>query len=575
MRIGILSNITIDLIKDELEKYLISWSLNPEIYLSGFNQIHQEILMSDSGLKEFNPSDILVFIDLEEYLWDIISGGYIFDDNKGKGFKLVDEIIAVIEKGLSRFNNSNFFINNAFVRPISTWTLEYNSKYSVKDFENYFDSKLLNLRENWSNLFVVDYKSFDSQLGWENIYDPRMFYIGSIRFNKRGHRGLAKLYGRYIRAVRGKIKKVLVLDADNVLWGGIIGEEGLNRIKLDTQKTGRIYRDFQRIVLNLYKKGIIITLNSKNNFEDVIEVLRKHPYQVLKEEHFSNIKVNWNNKVQNIKEIAEELNLGIDSFVFIDDSEFERSLVQSELQEVSVPDFPQDMAKLVDFMNYIEREFFPKIALTPEDRKRGKMYKAEAMRSNLKKQLTDIKEFYKSLEMKVFFGELNQNVLPRIAQLTQRTNQFNFTTKRYTEADLLDIAKKGGKIFWIRLVDKFGDSGIVGVIIIKFLDQVTAYIDTFLMSCRVIGRTVEDIFLWAVEEELIKNGVRKIVGEYIPTRKNTLVKDKYDEFNFKLLEKRADGTKMYTKNLPEDHIKKSEYIELITIKSNVNMEDKL
>ena len=125
MKIGILSNITIDLIKEELEKYLISWNLNPEIYLSGFNQIHQEILMPDSGIKEFNPSDILVFIDLEEYLWNIISGGYIFEDNKGKGFELIDEIIAVLEKGLSTFNNSNFFVNNAFVRPISTWTLEY------------------------------------------------------------------------------------------------------------------------------------------------------------------------------------------------------------------------------------------------------------------------------------------------------------------------------------------------------------------------------------------------------------------------------------------------------------------
>ena len=533
-----------------MEEYLKKHGIEVENYLSGFNQLHQEILSPNSGLKSFNPDFVVIYVDIEEMLWE-----HLLDENIEKSIKLIDELLNTLDTAADSFKY--ILVNNTYVRNVSDGILyEKTSKY----IENYYNNKIEDLRRSKNNLFVVDYKSIIETHGYNTLFSSKMMYLGSIRFSKKGFTEIAKLYGRYIRAILGKIKKVIVLDADGVLWGGIIGEDELNGIKLDAQKEGRIYKDFQKVIKNMTKKGVVLALNSKNNENDVMEVFEKHPHMVLKKEDFATMKINWQDKVTNMKEIAKELNLGLDSFVFIDDSKFERELIRKELPQVTVPDFPKDTGELVEFISEIEKEYFPKVYVTEEDRKRAEMYKAQVQREKLKKSASSIEEFLRDLKMKMIIGQVNEQTIKRVAQLTQRTNQFNMTTKRYTEKDILEMKEKGYKIYWMRLLDKFGDNGIVGVVIVKPEGE-KAYIDTFLMSCRVIGRTAENAFLGFVEKELYKMGIKYIEAEYIPTKKNGLIKEKYEELGYKLMAEN-DGIKKYKKELPDDMMKIPEWIEV-------------
>ena len=558
MKIAIASNINVDFLGEYMERYLSNHGIEAEIYLSGFNQIAQEVLDPNSSAKRFDPDYFLIFLDIEEYLWELLLDKALTDHLKEEAMKKVEELIEIFEKASDEFKY--ILVNNVFIRPIGTALLEYNTGYSLKELEMEINRKLLEIARRRRNIYIVDYKSMIEEWGWKNLYDSKLFYLGSIRFNKKGFEELAKLYGRYIRSISGKIKKVLVLDADGVLWGGIIGEDGISGIKLDVQKEGRIYRDFQRVVAGLNQKGIVLALNSKNNEEDVKEVFKNHQGMVLKEEDFAVMKINWRDKVTNMMEISKELNLGLDSFVFIDDSEFERGFIKRELPQVVVPDFPEDVSKLLEFIDEIEREYFPKVKLTEEDKKRGQMYKAQVKREELRKRVKTLDDFLRSLKMRMYVGLVDNNTIGRVAQLTQRTNQFNMTTRRYTEEDIRRMEEEGYKIYWMRLEDKFGDNGIVGVIIIGYEGN-KARIDTFLMSCRVIGRKAEDAFIWYVEEEMMKEGIEEIEAEYIPTKKNTLVKEKYEELGYKLVEEK-EGGKYYRKKLPEEHLNKPKWIEI-------------
>ncbi len=360
---------------------------------------------------------------------------------------------------------------------------------------------------------------------------------------------LAEYLSWYVSATKMKNKKCIVLDADNTLWGGIIGEDGFNGIKLGDTKEGKPYTDFQNHLLNLSTQGVILCINSKNNYEDVIEVIEKHPYMVLRKDSFTNLKINWNDKAQNLKEIQEELDIGMDSIVFIDDNPFERERIKSTFPEVIVPDFPEDPAYLENFIIDVGRKYFSHIRITEEDKKRVEMYKSQVERAQLQKNVTNLEEFLKALQMKMKIGKVDNFTIPRIAQLTNRTNQFNLTTHRYTEAEISQMVKNPNwRIYWMSLEDKFGDNGIVAVLILNKKDY-GYHIDTFLMSCRVIGRMAESTFLGVIEKHLLSEGINYITAEYIPTKKNKLVENKLNELKYICIEIKDNGIKKYEKFL--------------------------
>ena len=289
------------------------------------------------------------------------------------------------------------------------------------------------------------------------------------------HTGLlASEYANFIAARWGAVRKCIVLDLDNTLWGGVIGEDGMTGIQLGHEGIGLAFVDLQRELLNLRQKGILLAICSKNNPEDAYEVIRKHPAMILREGHFAAVEINWNDKAENICEIARRLNIGADSLVFIDDSPVERERVREAIPEVAVPEWPQDPCESKRALGRVAGEYFLKFDISGDDRRRGEMYHAQAERERLAESAGNLEDFFRSLQMKITIGGADLETLPRVTELTQKTNQFNLTTRRYTEPELAAIsANEGYRIYWLKLEDRFGPNGIVGVLILRRAERGT------------------------------------------------------------------------------------------------------
>ncbi|MBQ3881213.1 MAG: HAD-IIIC family phosphatase, partial [Bacteroidales bacterium] len=357
-----------------------------------------------------------------------------------------------------------------------------------------------------------------------------------------------------------KRKKCLVLDLDNTLWGGVLGEDGISGIKIGGDYPGKAFHFFQESLLELSKSGVILAVCSKNNEEDVFEAWEKNPFMVLRKEHFSAMRINWTDKATNLREIASELNIGLDSFVFVDDNPTERELIRQMLPMVSVPEFPSQPYELPEFYLRLVKDYFKVYSVTAEDRKKTEQYKANAARAHARRSFTDFKDFLRSLEMKVTVEAANEFNIPRIAQMTQKTNQFNLTTRRYTDADVRTFLEKGWKIWCISVADRFGDNGITGAV---FFDG--RRIDTLLLSCRILGKGIETAFIRTVLGLVKADGFDKVIAEYIPTAKNAQVKDFYDRCGFTLTGEDAEGVRSYVVDLKKADLSVEDYYN-ITIK---------
>jgi FkbH-like protein len=413
--------------------------------------------------------------------------------------------------------------------------------YGVYDYQKRFNQvntirninlQLVELVNSYDNCFIVDLDLMQSYVGYRDFIDTRYWHIGKAPYSREALMLIAKEYMKFARASLGRNRKCLVIDCDNTLWGGIIGEDGIDGIKLGRTYPGSAYLEFQQSILDLYNRGVILAISSKNNKDDVLEVLNNHPDMALNEEHFAIIKADWNDKVSNIKEIAEDLNIGLDSMVFVDDSDFETNMVNEYLPEVKVVTLPKDPTVYRDTLN--SYGLFDSLVVSEEDGKRGKMYKTELGRKRLKSESINLESYFASLEMEIVIGNPDSFLIPRVAQLTQRTNQFNLTTKRYLEADVESFVKSDNhEVKYLKLKDRFGDMGLVGVAILEYKDY-TALIDSFLMSCRIIGRCVEDVLLRYCIECALEKGMQKIYGYYLKTKKNSQVSDFYQKRGFEV-----------------------------------------
>jgi len=380
-------------------------------------------------------------------------------------------------------------------------------------------------------VFIYDFNEFISKFGENNIFNYKQFFSGDIKISIEYIPKFVNELMRYVYAISGITKKCIVLDLDNTLWGGIIGEEGFDNIKLGDNPVGRSFVEFQKRLLALNKRGIILAINSKNNFDDAIEVIQKHPNMILKEENFACVKINWDDKVVNLQKIAEELNIGIDSIVFFDDDPINQEYVKESLPGVLVVNLPKDSSQYPQIIT--EMKEFDVLKITEEDTKRSDMYLGQKKRRELENKVGDFNEFLKQMNIEVNVQKANSFSIPRISQLTLKTNQFNLTTKRYQHEDVLGFSKDENKIVeGVEVSDKFGDNGITGVYIVEKTDS-EWIIDTFLLSCRVMGRGVEDIMLGQLIDRAKKENIKKIKGKFIPTAKNKPAEDFYKNFNFK------------------------------------------
>jgi FkbH-like protein len=390
------------------------------------------------------------------------------------------------------------------------------------------------------HLLAVDkYSARDGLTAW---HDPALW----LRTQQEVHPAASPLYGdllvRLIAAQRGRSAKCLVLDLDNTLWGGVIGDDGLNGIVLGPgNPTGEAFAAIQRYALRLKQRGILLAVCSKNDEANALAPFDSHPDMLLKRTDIACFIANWSDKAGNLRHIATTLNIGTDALVFVDDNPFERNLVRREMPEVMVPELPADPALYVD--SIARSGYFEALHLTEEDRARAEQYRANAERDSLRASTTDLAGYLSSLQMELTAAPFDEAGMQRIVQLINKTNQFNLTTRRYTEPEARALLQDKHAMTWqIRLKDRFGDNGMIALLIGRHTAKSDLEIDTWLMSCRVLGRQVELESLNLLVAAAQRAGLKRIIGEYRPTAKNAMVKKMFEQLGFSLIETADDGT---------------------------------
>ena len=369
-----------------------------------------------------------------------------------------------------------------------------------------------------SNIFMLDSQKWISAVG-KYAYDPKLWYRGKIAFGNTVYKEAVKDIKSALTGIQGHSKKIIILDLDNTLWGGVVGDLGWENVVLGGHDpSGEAYADFQAALRSLTNRGILLGIVSKNEESTALEAIKNHPEMVLKLEDFAGWKINWQDKAQNIIDLVSDLNLGLQSAVFIDDNPVEQARVREALPEVFVPEWPAD--SLLYKSSLLGLRCFDTPSISKEDIERTKMYANEQQRNELRKNLSSLDDWLSGLEIKIRVEELNEGNLQRSAQLFNKTNQLNLTTRRMTEKALLDWANGDGHKLWtFRVSDKFGDSGLTGIISLEMKNNECRIVD-FILSCRVIGRKVEETMLFTAAWYAKSLGLRTIKAEYIPTPKN-------------------------------------------------------
>ena len=550
VRLGFLSNFTIEPLSSIMEKTCEDVGIFAEVYMAPYGQYAQEIIDNSSKLYGFSPNLIFLLLDGEKLFGDVYSNPYtqkvqtrrkIFADRLNE----LKELLNILES-----KTSAKIVINEILLPIysSFGILENKQKDGARELVNKFNYELRKFFLASNRLFVFDLNSFCMKIGYQQLVDKRVDYLADMKISIPALKELSKEYLEYVIPVASKTKKCIVLDLDNTLWGGIVGEVGIDGIRLGPEREGKPFLDFQKKLAELFNRGIILAINSKNNTEDAMNVIKNHRHMVLKENNFACMKINWQDKVSNMREIAEELNIGLDSMVFIDDDQSNGELIKEFLPEVTVIDLPRDP---VDYVTCLEGlKFFSKLVSTKEDFERGKMYIDQRKREQLKLANTDLDSFLAKLKIQLEIGDASKTDVSRISQLTQKTNQFNLTTKRYQEEDIEKfVSSKDFKVKFLRVKDNFGDYGMTGVVIVKKLKDSDEWeIDSFLLSCRILGKKIEYTLMQKILENAKEEKIRKINATFIPTPKNPPAKDFLEAAGFNLI-REDNSTKYYCRDV--------------------------
>lgn len=542
--IAILSNVTIDMVAVKLKRKY-------NVYIpGGYDAWVSEAVNSGSPLYSKNVEAVFVLLDgMESQGW--------------KDYSAAIDRITLWRQGICKLAENMkgipVFISTLDIRMNRILAMsEINLSHRV---EKEWAESIENVMKDNSNCFIYDMKDSVTDIGRKNFYSEKMWYMGSMPFSKEGIQRIVNdiecLMTRYYTVA----KKILVLDLDNTLWGGVIGEDGIDGIELSDHKQGQRFYDFQRQILEMKNRGVLLTINSKNNPEDVKRVFEEHPYMLLKWDDFAAKKINWQTKAQNIKELEQELNITEGSFVFVDDNPMEREIITGECPEVTVLDFPEDTTQLVAFAENFYMNLFKQSRVLDEDIKKTELYLAEEKRKTEMSDALNLDDYISKLEMEADIHLMRKEEQERVVQLCNKTNQFNVTAKRYTEKEISEMCKNPEiLIYTVNSRDKYGEAGLISVLIVQKSGTVAA-IDTFLMSCRVMGRKLEDIIAGEVLESLKNHGIETVKAKYICTAKNTPVKELFEQFGFKITEENECIKKYELKlagwNRSENHIYKS------------------
>ncbi|MDB0028803.1 HAD-IIIC family phosphatase [bacterium] len=556
-KVAILGGSTTSEFVNFLDLFLLANGIKGFFYESDYGKYLEEALFDNDRLKEFNPDIVYIHTTIKN-----IDTFADFDSTEQEVQSLLSDEIdkyQSIWKALEPL--SAIIIQNNFDLPQyrtlgNLDAIDYRGRVY---FINQLNFKLHNAVQNAKNVYLNDLNFVSSKVGLTSWYDDRLWHLYKYAASFSGLIYLAKNIQNIVSALFGKAKKNLVLDLDNTLWGGVIGDDGLEKIKIgEDGGSGESFKGFQKELRRLKDSGVLLTIASKNEESNALIGL-SHEGGALKPEDFGVIKANWNPKDQNIDEIARELNLGLDSFVFLDDNPAERALVAGSLPSVEVPDIGNDPN---NYFKYIDGNgFFERVSLAQEDTDRSKYYNENKKRDDAKTKFQSQDAFLESLQMHGKVSLFDDVYVERVTQLINKTNQFNLTTKRYSLAEVIKIQDDPSFIaFYGKLEDKFGDNGLISVLIAN-KDIDTIHIDTWLMSCRVLKRGMEFAMFNALLEEAKKLKIMKIVGHFMPTEKNMMVKSLYSDLGFTLTSE-SDQEDIYTLDVATE-MKVKHHIEII------------
>jgi FkbH-like protein len=510
------------------EGYDYDFDLN--IWEADFNQIERQVFDKSSELYQFEPEIILIFQSthklLEKYNKSKPEQYHTLAESR---ISLVDSICTMInQQSKAKIIYYNYpEIDDGVFGNYANKT-EQSFLFQLRKL-NY---ELMMFANRHSNFFICDLSSVQNQMGKETVFQTSIYVNTEMVLSVDILPAVTSRTLDLIASMYGKFKKCLILDLDNTTWGGVIGDDGIENIQIGSLGIGKSFTEFQYWVKKLKNRGIILAVCSKNTESIAKEPFEKHPDMVLCLDDIAVFAVNWETKVDNIRHVQSILNIGFDSMVFLDDNPFERNIVRENIPGITVPELPEDPA---DYLEYLyTQNLFETVSFSAEDAERTKQYQREAERSILQKNFTNEDEFLESLEMVSLVESFNKFNTPRIAQLSQRSNQFNLRTVRYTEADIERLSFSDQfYTFAFTLKDKFGDNGMICVVILEKREDSSLFIDTWLMSCRVLKRGMEHFVLNEIVGTARQNGYTTIVGEYIPTQKNGMVKDHYKNLAFK------------------------------------------
>jgi FkbH-like protein len=532
-RLGLLSNATTDFIVPALVATAARHGIILEVVTGGYDQVLQGAVSPDSHVNRSAPDAVLLAIDYRGIPARRARG------NAEKGQEAVDASLGYLQavrEGIKR-NSKAICILQTVSSPPETLFGNMDGVHpgSLRRIIDGVNSGICESVRGSSDV-VIDIAHLASTIGLADWHSPREWNMAKIPFSDAFIPLYADHVSRTLAALRGKSRRCLILDLDNTLWGGVIGDDGLEHIKIGQgDPTGEAYLSVQQLALDLRARGIVLAVCSKNEDEIARSPFQKHTEMLLKEGHIAVFQANWRDKATNIKAIAEELSLGLDAFVFLDDNPSERLLIRQTLPEVAVPELPADPA--LYSRTLAAAGYFEAVAFSEDDLRRADFYQDNARRVSLQNQAGDLESYLASLAMEITFQPFDQTGRARIAQLINKSNQFNLTTKRYTEAQVAAMQDDPAYFtLQIRLSDTFGDNGMISVIICRRATKEAWEIDTWLMSCRVLGRRVENMALLAILEQAKKEGVRKLIGTYVPTDRNKLVQEHYAKLGFQVVQ---------------------------------------
>lgn len=527
-RVAILGGSTTSEIKNILELFLLNEGIKPIFYESEYNKFYEDALFGEE-LKEFNPELIYIHTNYRNI--------QVFPKIENSN----EEINELLENIYSKFLSIWTSLKNKFNCVIIQNNFDYPKNRIMGNYDrisqngriNFIDKlnmKFTEYAQNNKNFYINDINYLSAQIGLNKWEDNSLWYGYKYAVSYDAIPELCKNISNMVKAIYGKNKKCIVLDLDNTLWGGIIGDDGINGIKIGTETAiGEAYTGFQEYIKNIKDLGVTLAIASKNEDNIAREGLNLEDMR-LKEKDFFTIKANWDPKSINIEKIAKEINIGLDSIVFLDDNPAEREIVKESLRVVSVPNMGNDV---LNYVEHIDRNgYFEVISLSKEDLERNKYYEANKEREKEKSSFANYEDFLKSLKMKADIDFAKPLYFERITQLINKTNQFNLTTKRYSLADIENIASsKEEIIYYGRLQDKFGDNGLISIVIGRKEEKVL-HIDLWLMSCRVLKRNMEEAMFDFLIKYCKENNIKRIYGYYYKTAKNNMVKDFYKNLGF-------------------------------------------